>query len=511
MDTKDKRDSDIPNGKDIPGENKQQQEQENTLPSYIPRWFPSFPAEPKDVDAVPATEARQPLMPGTAPAAVPNSLAASASHTVPPSSNAPAPIIVKSRKKPVENPFTHVVPLEESALATEKNGILTLVMQKDENQNRDQPSSSPNKRRKVSSTTAPLKKALETLSNNKSEDISLKRKTRLNLPGNQEVFRKYTQEEAAPGNTMFGNEGGMLENLLRSIAPPAMVSRLSSPNLLVDVVSIQPPAQTSSANTVTIPVAASANGGEKDKQAGKESGPTKSSSASMLATLAGGQYNKKQHGVDISGSSPAAISQSPSVTFGISSSTSPRTTTTVSGMTIAHEPAPAPAPATKSTPSPISLASLSSASAASDASKKKKLPKLTLNLSGNDAPAATIPTSAEQTPSSGTPLNTPKIRFKIKAPEPATEEPEASKIQQQQQQQQSFSSQPPLSAPPPAATDQSADGATDIINCVCDNPTIDFGTFMIACDKCGVWFHGSCVGVAESDQVEEWYCSRCRS
>lgn len=500
--------SNIPSSKDIPDSNVREKEEGKRLPDYIPSYFPPFPTEPKDVDALPATDIRQPPLPGAAPAASSNPLAmtasTSASNIVPPSTNAAAPIIVKNRKKPVENPFTHVVPFEESTLATERNSSLSLLVQKDENRNRDQqPPSSPKKRRKVASTTPSMKHALEALSNNNGD--STKRKARLGLAGNQEVFRKYTQDEAAPGNTMFGNDTGVLGSLLRSIAPPAMVSKLSSPNLLVDVVSIQPPSQTSvaAASTVTIPATVTTNGG--DKQAGKEtSGPTKSSSASMLATLAGGQYNKKQHG-DVSSSS-VAMSQGPSVTFATSS---PLTTTTASGMTITHEPVPATTTAAtgaKSTPSPISLASLSSASASSDISKKKKLPKLTLNLSGNDAQAATIPTSAEQTPSSGTPLNTPKIRFKIKAPEPSAEELETSRIQQQQQ-------VPLAPPPPPAATaaDQSADDGTDIINCICDNPSVDFGTFMIACDKCGVWYHGSCVGVAESDQVEEWYCSRCKS
>ncbi|KAI9309680.1 hypothetical protein BJ944DRAFT_226608 [Cunninghamella echinulata] len=51
----------------------------------------------------------------------------------------------------------------------------------------------------------------------------------------------------------------------------------------------------------------------------------------------------------------------------------------------------------------------------------------------------------------------------------------------------------------------------DIIRCICENPTIDYGAFMIACDKCGIWYHGSCVGVSELDHVEEWYCQSCQT
>ncbi|KAI8823575.1 uncharacterized protein EV422DRAFT_521544 [Fimicolochytrium jonesii] len=52
----------------------------------------------------------------------------------------------------------------------------------------------------------------------------------------------------------------------------------------------------------------------------------------------------------------------------------------------------------------------------------------------------------------------------------------------------------------------------DIVNCICDQPQVDHGEFMIACDKCGVWYHGPCVGVpTEADQSSEnWYCVRCQ-
>ncbi|KAF8981470.1 hypothetical protein BGZ46_002725 [Entomortierella lignicola] len=53
-----------------------------------------------------------------------------------------------------------------------------------------------------------------------------------------------------------------------------------------------------------------------------------------------------------------------------------------------------------------------------------------------------------------------------------------------------------------------ADGV-EVIDCICSNPTLDDGLFMIACDKCEVWFHGRCVGVRESDNVGTWYCQRC--
>jgi hypothetical protein len=50
-----------------------------------------------------------------------------------------------------------------------------------------------------------------------------------------------------------------------------------------------------------------------------------------------------------------------------------------------------------------------------------------------------------------------------------------------------------------------------VINCICSNPTLDDGLFMIACDQCEVWFHGRCVGVREGDAVRTWFCQRCTS
>jgi hypothetical protein len=51
---------------------------------------------------------------------------------------------------------------------------------------------------------------------------------------------------------------------------------------------------------------------------------------------------------------------------------------------------------------------------------------------------------------------------------------------------------------------------SETVRCICENPTVDYGTFMISCDVCMVWFHGSCVGITEQMLVEEWICSRCR-
>jgi hypothetical protein len=63
----------------------------------------------------------------------------------------------------------------------------------------------------------------------------------------------------------------------------------------------------------------------------------------------------------------------------------------------------------------------------------------------------------------------------------------------------------------PHSNNNTSSSSAEEIRCICENPTVDFGYFMIACDKCSVWYHGTCVGIAESDQVEEWYCTHCRN
>lgn len=138
----------------------------------------------------------------------------------------------------------------------------------------------------------------------------------------------------------------------------------------------------------------------------------------------------------------------------------------------------------------VSLASLPTEPLASSkpAKDKKKLAKLKKNLtislpkSKTDAIPASINSVKASTPPT-TASETSKIRFKIKLPTvtPTTTQP--------------ASNSPSLK---------------DIVNCNCKNSAVDYGTFMVACDGCGVWHHGSCVGITESDKIEEWHCDRCK-
>ncbi|KAJ3276831.1 hypothetical protein HDV01_002886 [Terramyces sp. JEL0728] len=61
-----------------------------------------------------------------------------------------------------------------------------------------------------------------------------------------------------------------------------------------------------------------------------------------------------------------------------------------------------------------------------------------------------------------------------------------------------------LFKPPKLASPKSPE---EIIHCICQNPTLDDGLFMVSCDKCRKWFHGHCVNVTA--EVAEWRCHRC--
>ncbi|ORY93424.1 hypothetical protein BCR43DRAFT_526981 [Syncephalastrum racemosum] len=489
----------------------EKQQEEKNLPSHIPPYMPPFPSDTKEEDQPPPQlphlqqqqqqqqqQHQHPLHPALA-------------HN----SDAPAPIIVRHRRKPVDNPFTHVVSYEESIMATEKTTpALTLPSPSSVEENQDKAQSRQHQEDVRPNRNLPMKRALESLQSEPEQS----KKARLGLSGNHTMFRQFTQDEAAPGNTMFTSNPGILGELLRRVAPPAMVSKLSSPNLLVDV------AATQQYNAPNGAPANAVNTAEK--------------TPSMLATLAGGQYNKKPEEP-----TPSSAAQP----------TSALPASNENNTTVSKQPS-----------APISLASLSAgaaSSSSSSSSKKKKLPKLMLNLSNGEAAAGgpASSSSADNTPVSTPSTAAPKIRFKIKPPEPAAAattaqsgahpEPASSSTTfssaAPQPTSSAAASTPTTATSLPASTSIAATmpsattatttttttttttsaatpavitpaalpidaNSTEIIRCVCDHPTVDYGAFMIACDQCGVWFHGNCVGIAESDQVEEWYCSSCR-
>mmetsp|Transcript_22205 Transcript_22205/g.73085 ORF Transcript_22205/g.73085 Transcript_22205/m.73085 type:complete len:108 (-) Transcript_22205:72-395(-) len=50
------------------------------------------------------------------------------------------------------------------------------------------------------------------------------------------------------------------------------------------------------------------------------------------------------------------------------------------------------------------------------------------------------------------------------------------------------------------------------VYCIC-RQGYEEGEFMIECDHCKEWFHGSCVGVEEeaAEEWETWTCDKCRA
>ena len=549
-------------------------EENNGLPDYIPPYMPRFPSSIKE-DATPP--------PRALPQVMPSITQQSSSGTA-----VPAPIIVRHRKKPVDNPFTHVVPFEESVLATDKATTLALSLNENEENDKKQQllqqQQPATKRRRVALSSLPMKKAMTSLASN--NDQRQRRRQGDALAGNHEMFRKFTQDEAAPGNTMFGSTNGVLEELLRRVAPPAMVSKLSSPNLLVDVATVPAPATPANPisngtslnqqESVTIKTSTTASNNNNNNNNG---GTGASNSTSMLASLAGGQYSRKhslEENVITPGLNQSTSSSSIENQSSLSApSTQPVSTTVTIPTTITaaatNSTSTAASSSTASSPSqrpnltPISLASLSAgpntggsgkaksgsgkssskSSSGKGTGEKKKLPKLTLNLtngssSGGANEAVAAPSTAENTPSSATSLNTPKIRFKIKPPEPANDKiditstddsppPSSSSAPAPQPEPSQKHTPLPVSTPPqqrqqspvgatattvnhpPVAPPLEGDEVQEIVQCICANPTVDYGTFMISCDKCHVWYHGECVGIAEKDNIETWYCKNCKA
>ena len=73
----------------------------------------------------------------------------------------------------------------------------------------------------------------------------------------------------------------------------------------------------------------------------------------------------------------------------------------------------------------------------------------------------------------------------------------------------------PLIFPPPKKTFDVAAQPTDegeVTACLCGQTFSDALGFMLDCDKCHRWFHGSCVGMlaADAELPDHWLCDNCR-
>ncbi|KAK9728038.1 hypothetical protein K7432_001354 [Basidiobolus ranarum] len=121
-------------------------------------------------------------------------------------------------------------------------------------------------------------------------------------------------------------------------------------------------------------------------------------------------------------------------------------------------------------------------------SKKVIKPSAPKETSNHTKPGSPRPETSRRS-------STPKIRLKVSVPTPPPPPPPPPPVEE--------------AAPEPVPSVEPRGQTEEVINCICVNPRLDDGNFMIACDRCQEWFHGSCVGVSEGDIVDTWFCQRC--
>ncbi|KAI8362719.1 hypothetical protein EDC96DRAFT_608889 [Choanephora cucurbitarum] len=547
---------------DSPSESKQ-----HDLPDYIPGYFPPFP-ETKDDTVMEEAELLEKQQKEQQELQL---------QLQKKKKDLPLPVIVKHRKKPIENPFTHIIPFDESNLASaEKSEIedekpLSLSFDHTAPKRLTEHDQEEHIRllKRYKTTVEPLKRALGQL-----EVPHYKLAEGLKPHEKEALFRAQTQDAATPGSYMFNKDNGVFDEIVLRMAEPLISSKLTAPNLSFDVAIANP--------STTAPATPSTSAPHPMLDYIPGSPDSKLMSRSMLAALAGvskkgkpfGKLGKSmsshtisKHSVDINAiktgeskylmkkkrmlaeqqameerqrmleqqlkenphltmaelealhppvnSLPMAPPPSTSDNISQSSKSIPNstihTTTTITNTPLSSSTPSSSLPAPPSS-GPISLSSLSLSTPSHHEKKPKKpTPKLTLNFPQTSS--STLDDSNTSSPS------TPKIRFKIKPPNQTTESSATANTTITHTSPAKIVKPPtpakPTESPisyqkPSLLPPHNTGGYSEEIRCICENPTVDYGTFMIACDRCSVWFHGSCVGIAESDQVEEWYCKRCR-
>ncbi|SAL94943.1 hypothetical protein [Absidia glauca] len=578
------------------------QHSSTNLPDYVPSYLPAFP--------IITTISKEEEMEGT------NELKNEPQEVLPSTSstNMPHPLTVKKKKKLITNPFTHITPFEESFIATDKDAPPPMALSALDITPALTPASaaapapasalvSVNAAGTTNTANTETSPSAPSLSLSQQRDLALKRmmdayekeeaqntkKQRLATRSLSQIFQQDTQDDASAGTRLFGRPQGLLGDIVRKVAPPLALSTLSTPNLMVDVMttgsestpssaSDKPSSSTSAPNLITIPTKSSTSGSNNAVASASGSGISLTLPARSLSST-----------IPLS-STPATptTASAPPPMLSTSSSMASLSTTDRNGRDIfdfdydsvsnhsvdiddddktprssTSTPTKAPPPPPSTSAGPISLASL--------ASKAPKPPKparkLTINLSnlqkksedatstpptssksgkftislpsksspGNSKPSSPYPTYPSSTTKSATSSPSsagPKIRFTLKPPEPSVKkEPSPPpNILAEPSFTNTAPIYPPPTAPPPPPPPSSVPSYStttfnpppppppppqgqqeDMIRCICEHPTIDYGAFMIACDTCGVWFHGNCVGVSELDQVEEWHCRSCSS
>ncbi|CAO3586328.1 unnamed protein product [Absidia cylindrospora] len=546
------------------------------LPDYVPSYLPAFPIiatinndEEMETNAETKTNETQPI---------PSSSSTSLPH----------PLTVKKKKKPITNPFTHITPFEDSFIATDKDAPPPMALSALETV----PIATTATNTSATSPPAP------SLSLSAQRDMSLKRmmdahekneaqqtkKPKQSIRSLSQIFQQDTQDDASAGTRLFGRSQGLLSDIVRKVAPPLALSTLSTPNLLVDVMTTGSENTTTSSsssldkvsssasapNLITIPTKNSISG--SDNQGASNSGISLTIPVRSVSST-----------TPLSSTPPSAIASSSSTTTSATLSNTDKGSRDIFDFNYDYENAsnqsvdiekpmgtsttsatppspPRSLPKSSSTGGPISLASLANKNPKPVKSTKPTKPgrKLTINLSNLQKKSEDINTSSSAQPVNNKPgkftislpsksspgsnkasplasshppssrsvssspssssSSAPKIRFTLKPPEPTVKQEPSLPADLPLEQPLASSAKPP----PPSSSHISQPSTTsniliappeqeqeDMIKCICDHPTIDYGAFMIACDTCGIWFHGSCVGVSELDQVEEWHCQSC--
>lgn len=344
------------------------------------------------------------------------------------------PNIVKKKKRPTDNPFTHLKPFEDSILASieiDRPEALSVSITQKPNINSSENIDSNVHREKRRRHSEIINQITDKMEYQNERNF---KKVLINDTG---IFNEANKQLAIPGDTMFSQEAGLLDKLMANTAPPIAIANLMTPNLMIDAI-VQP----------------------------KPATPTNALQLNMTILP-----SRKQSVGGIT------IEECPSQT-------------PVNLKTIVSEPPSGNISSIEKKTDPVSLVSLSiEPSATSKLAKEKKRPtklkkKLTISLPKPKVDA--IPASINSVKATTPPITafeTPKIRFKTKLP---------------------------IVTPTTTPSASNLPSLKDIINCNCKNSAVDYGTFMVACNNCRVWYHGSCVGITDSDKIEEWHCDTCK-
>ena len=57
--------------------------------------------------------------------------------------------------------------------------------------------------------------------------------------------------------------------------------------------------------------------------------------------------------------------------------------------------------------------------------------------------------------------------------------------------------------------DANPSNSSEDTRCICNRPHVT-NTFMLDCDRCHRWYHGSCVGIRRDAVPDAWFCDECK-